>query len=73
MLSTYTKYFTFDNDFFIQNDGLAMGSPLSGLLADIYLNYFENANIIDYSKIRSLFTADTLMIHLWYLTELEGK
>ena len=41
------NYFTFDNDFFIQNDGLAMGSPLSGLLADIYLNYFENANIID--------------------------
>ena len=26
--------------------GLAMGSPLSGLLADIYLNYYENMNII---------------------------
>ena len=36
------NYFTFDNRFFIQEEGLAMGSPLSGLLVDIYLNYYEN-------------------------------
>ena len=36
------NYFTFDGKFFKQGEGLAMGSPLSGLLADIYLNFYEN-------------------------------
>ena len=35
------NYFTFNNEFFIQQEGLATGSPLSGLLAEIYLNHFE--------------------------------
>ena len=37
--------FTHNNQFFRQQNGLAMGSPLSGLLADIYLNNFENSFI----------------------------
>ena len=36
------NYFTFDGKFFEQGEGFAMGSPLSGLLADIYLNFYEN-------------------------------
>ena len=36
------NYFTFDDGYYFQRDGLAMGSPLSGILADIYLNYYEN-------------------------------
>ena len=40
------NYFTHNNQFFSQQEGLAMGSPLSGLLADIYLNNFENSFIL---------------------------
>lgn len=36
------NYFTFDISFFIRNEGLTMGSPLTGLLVDIYINNFEN-------------------------------
>ena len=36
------NYFSFNNQYFSQNDGLIMGCPLSSLLADIYINYFEN-------------------------------
>jgi len=36
------NYFTFNNQIYQQTDGLAMGSPLSGILAEIYLNHFEN-------------------------------
>lgn len=40
------NYFTFNNLVYTQEQGLAMGSPLSGLIADIYLNYFENKFIL---------------------------
>lgn len=37
------NYFSYDNEYFMQEDFmLAMGSPLLGVLADKYLNYFEN-------------------------------
>lgn len=36
------NYFLFNNKFYIQEDGLAMGSSLAGLLANIYINYLEN-------------------------------
>ena len=41
------NYFTFDGLFYFQDDGLAMGSPLSGLLADIYLNFYENTHMLN--------------------------
>jgi hypothetical protein len=41
------NYFTHDNLYFSQREGLAMGSPLSGLLADVYLNNFENSYIFE--------------------------
>lgn len=41
-LITEQNYFTFDNQFYSQEDGLPMGSPVSGLLANIFLNHIEN-------------------------------
>ena len=35
---TQQNYFTNDNNILIQKDGLAMGAPSSGLIAEIYLN-----------------------------------
>lgn len=40
------NYFTYNNEFYIQEKGLAMGSPLSGILAEVYLNHFENTHLI---------------------------
>ena len=34
--------FSFQGHFYKQSEGLAMGSPLSPILADIYMHYFEN-------------------------------
>lgn len=36
------NYFRFNNQYFKQKEGLAMGSPLSPLMADIFMDYFEN-------------------------------
>jgi len=36
------NYFQFNNKFYSQKEGLAMGSPLSGTLADIFMNHIEN-------------------------------
>lgn len=44
-LTLKQNYFCFDNEYYIQNEGLAMGSPLSGILAEIFLNNFENKHI----------------------------
>ncbi|KAI5642939.1 reverse transcriptase (RNA-dependent DNA polymerase) domain-containing protein [Phthorimaea operculella] len=35
------NYFTFNNTIYKQNQGLAMGSPLSPICADIYMHMFE--------------------------------
>ena len=34
-------YFMFDNEFYIQTFGCAMGSPVSPIIANIYMEYFE--------------------------------
>lgn len=41
------NYFQYNNSFYIQEDGLPMGSPLSGLLADIYMNNLETTKILN--------------------------
>ena len=33
----HQTYFSFENAYYKQNEGLAMGSSLSGILADLYL------------------------------------
>ena len=45
------NYYTHDNKYFNQKEGLAMGSPLSGRLAEIYMNYYENKFLLsDYNR-----------------------
>lgn len=40
------NYFIFDGKYYMQNNGLAMGSPLSSILSEIYLNDMENTYIL---------------------------
>lgn len=35
------NFFTFENKFYRMKDGLPMGSPISGILADIFVDHFE--------------------------------
>ena len=36
-------HFTFNNEIYIQNDGVAVGSPLEPVLANVFMVEFENA------------------------------
>ena len=40
-LATRESFFTFNNKFYIQVDGVAMGSPLGPILANIFLSHHE--------------------------------
>ena len=40
-LCTSQNYFSFDDKLYRMNEGLAMGCPLSPLLADIFMNSWE--------------------------------
>ena len=40
-LATKESCFTFNNNFYIQVDGVAMGSPLGPILANIFLSHHE--------------------------------
>lgn len=40
------NYFQFNNKYYIQQQGLTMGSPLSSFLSEIYLNHIENTHIL---------------------------
>ena len=42
MVRIYLKYtyFTFQNEFYEQTDGVAMGSPMSPIVANIYMEHF---------------------------------
>ena len=42
LLCTHNVQFLFDNKLFFQKDGVAMGSPLGPILADIFMGYVEN-------------------------------
>ena len=39
------NYFTFLNNWYTQNDGLAMGAPTSPILSEIYLQYMEHLHL----------------------------
>ena len=47
------NYFTFNNNFFVQKDGLPMGSPLSPLLAELFMDSFE-CNLFSNNKIKNI-------------------
>ena len=42
LCNKYLMYFQFRNSFYQQINGLSMGAPLSGLLANIYVERIEN-------------------------------
>jgi hypothetical protein len=55
-LNTILKqnYLQFNGKFYQPNKGVAMGSPISGLIAEIFLQHYENhiiKSILDISKI----------------------
>ncbi len=61
------NYFTFNGKIYKQKEGLAMGSPLSGFLADIFINNLENSIIKNYPQAHKIisysrFVDDTLLI-----------
>ena len=37
----YFRYFSYGGDFFEQREGAAMGSPVSAVVADLYMEFFE--------------------------------
>lgn len=39
------NYFQVDQDYYKQNDGLAMGAPTSAILAETYIQYIEHTQI----------------------------
>lgn len=61
------NYFQFNNNFYIQEEGLGMGNPLSGILADIYLNFKENEIINEIMKV------DQSLIWLRYVDDIWAK
>jgi hypothetical protein len=46
-LITSQNYFTFLSSTYIQHNGLAMGSPTSSILSEMYLQYLEHTKLID--------------------------
>ena len=42
---TKQNYFTSNNEIIIQQDGLAMGAPSSGLIAEIFLQHIEHLHL----------------------------
>jgi hypothetical protein len=41
------NYFQFSNSFFIQDRGLAMGSPTSSIFSEIFVQHIKNKAIFD--------------------------
>ena len=48
--SLQQNYFTFNGNFYLQPDGLPMGSPLSSILSEIFLQHIEHTYIEDIKK-----------------------
>ena len=46
-LITEQNYFTYNNKIYTQTEGLPMGSPISGILAEIYIHNIEQNHIIN--------------------------
>jgi len=42
------NYFHFHDTIYIQNEGLAMGAPISSIFSEIYLQYIENIKFYDF-------------------------
>ncbi|VDP82445.1 unnamed protein product [Schistosoma mattheei] len=64
LLCTANVQFTFDGEYFRQVDGVAMGSPLGPLLADIFMSYVENmtSELISEATLYRRYMDDILII-----------
>jgi hypothetical protein len=58
------NYFQFQNNFFIQQTGLAMGAPTSSILSEIYLQY------IKHNKILEIFTNQNIIGYFRYVDDM---
>ena len=47
---TEQNYFSYNNKLYTQTDGLPMGSPISGILAEIFIHNMEQNHIINNNK-----------------------
>jgi hypothetical protein len=61
------NYFQFNNTFYQPKQGIAMGSPISGLVPEIFLQYYEQSivkNCLDNNKIifYNIYVDDILII-----------
>jgi len=41
------NYFRFQDTIYTQEEGLAMGAPISSIFSEIYPQHIENTNIVD--------------------------
>jgi len=41
LIEHYFTYFSYNNQFYEQYSGVAMGSPISPVIANIFIEYFE--------------------------------
>lgn len=48
--TTEQNYFTHNNKFYTQPNGLPMGSPISGTMAEIFLQHIEQNKILNHNK-----------------------
>ena len=70
-LATKESFFTFNNKFYIELDGVAMGSPLGPIMANIFLSHHEE-NWLNKCpmKFKPRFCRRYLMIFLYFLNHL---
>jgi hypothetical protein len=59
-----TTYFKVDDKFFQQNDGMAMGSSLSPVVSNIFMEHFEKF-ALDSAQHKPSLGSGTLMARLW--------
>lgn len=60
------NYFMFQNNFFIQMKGTAMGSPMAPNYANMYVRYMKKQSILNPLK------NDLDTVHWWYFSSMEG-
>lgn len=59
------NYFRFNNRYYRQKEGLAMGSPLSPLMADIFMDHFERNNVVSEPNIQFYYRYVDDLIFCW--------
>ena len=64
---SYESFFMFNNKYYKQVDGVAIGSPLGPALANIFMCSFESKWLRDCPKISNLYSIDVMsMTYLHY-------